>query len=316
MAFCFNFSLDDSSDTKEDISEPLQLANQDASLKQSTDKKKYDVNCERQAMWHTFSKEEISCPQNTEEQFNLVDINGVKLWYLKTLIAEENVSSSEIAHSLQSSDLVSHVYEGGLKVWECTLDLLEYMSCQSSVMTNTKVLDLGCGAGLLGISALLHGASHILFQDYNHEVIECYTKPAVLQTLKKHRLSVDSVSLISGDWLRVSKLLLDKEMGLKDSSKENYCKSESAKFDLILSSETIYNTDYYPKLYSILYNQLSTNGCALFAAKTHYFGVGGGTLDFTQYLTKKGIFNVEVAHKIDDGVCREILKVTWLHRIS
>lgn len=71
------------------------------------------------------------------------------------------------------TDLISGVYEGGLKVWECTQDLADYLSHKSDENENAivetfkgkKVLDLGCGAGLLGLLALINEAE-VTFQDY------------------------------------------------------------------------------------------------------------------------------------------------------
>lgn len=80
----------------------------------------------------------------------------------------------------QRSDLIPGVYEGGLKVWECTYDLLEIIEKDGETFGGKAVLDLGCGAGLLGILALKRGARHIHFQDYNSTVIEQLTVPTVL----------------------------------------------------------------------------------------------------------------------------------------
>lgn len=65
------------------------------------------------------------------------------------------------------SDLISGVYEGGAKIWECTEDLLLYLSekYEDSFWKEKRVLDLGCGCGLLGIYAMKHGA-RVDFQDY------------------------------------------------------------------------------------------------------------------------------------------------------
>lgn len=59
---------------------------------------------------------------------------------------------------------------GGLKIWECTYDLVEYLEENSEVVNfhNLKALDLGCGAGILGIYAFLKGA-FVTFQDYVSE---------------------------------------------------------------------------------------------------------------------------------------------------
>lgn len=71
------------------------------------------------------------------------------------------------------SDVVPGVYEGGAKVWECTQDLGDYLTTLDSngdavidEFVGKSVLDLGCGAGLLGILALKIGSSTVHFQDY------------------------------------------------------------------------------------------------------------------------------------------------------
>lgn len=56
---------------------------------------------------------------------------------------------------------------GGLKIWECTNNLIEYFEKNSDEINfkDLKVLDLGCGAGILGIYAFLKKAV-VTFQDY------------------------------------------------------------------------------------------------------------------------------------------------------
>jgi ribosomal protein L11 methylase PrmA len=53
-------------------------------------------------------------------------------------------------------------------VWECTSDLLNYLATSNlkKEMEGKTVLDLGCGAGVLGIFALMNGAQRVDFQDY------------------------------------------------------------------------------------------------------------------------------------------------------
>ena len=55
---------------------------------------------------------------------------------------------------------------GGLKIWECTLDLMEYILKGEIKFDGLKVLDLGCGSGLLGILSYCRGAAAVHFQDY------------------------------------------------------------------------------------------------------------------------------------------------------
>lgn len=84
------------------------------------------------------------------------------------------------------------VYEGGLKIWECTKDLCDYLTESLPLVESEKsepvfkipgvvveeevntliksfqhklCLDLGCGAGILGILCLQNGAK-VHFQDY------------------------------------------------------------------------------------------------------------------------------------------------------
>lgn len=60
---------------------------------------------------------------------------------------------------------------GGAKVWECTDMVGEYLTriddgkCLIDKFKDCSVLDLGCGAGILGILALNNGAT-VHFQDY------------------------------------------------------------------------------------------------------------------------------------------------------
>jgi predicted nicotinamide N-methyase len=61
---------------------------------------------------------------------------------------------------------VTGVYEGGLKIWECSFDLASFVYSDIDVQ-NSKVLELGCGAGLPAIVAGLLGAVQTDFQVEN-----------------------------------------------------------------------------------------------------------------------------------------------------
>lgn len=75
------------------------------------------------------------------------------------------------------SDLVAGQYEGGLKVWECSVDLCQYLSEGDASLTiaGSRVLELGCGVALPGLLAAKMGASCVHFQDYNREVLQTCT---------------------------------------------------------------------------------------------------------------------------------------------
>ena len=68
----------------------------------------------------------------------------------------------ELSNSCHS-DLIPGVYEGGLKVWECALDLVEYLAESDIDFSGMRVLELGCGAGLPAIFALIRGAREVHF---------------------------------------------------------------------------------------------------------------------------------------------------------
>ena len=55
-------------------------------------------------------------------------------------MAEEDLSSPDIESraGLLSDDILSRVYEGGFKTWECSLDLANYLS--TSMITGELVL--------------------------------------------------------------------------------------------------------------------------------------------------------------------------------
>ena len=158
---------------------------------------------------------------------------------------------------------------------------------------------VGCGSGLVGIFCLLSGADSLLFQDFNQEVIEYYTLPNIMVNTNgklSHQELEGRVSLIHGDWDQV---VTSKELD---------------KFDTIVSSETIYSPDNYPKLTRLIKRCLKPDGKVLIAAKSHYFGVGGGTGSFKSYLeANRGEIGLKhsIVSTINSGVTREILMLTF-----
>ncbi|KAK3826255.1 MAG: hypothetical protein JOS17DRAFT_686857, partial [Linnemannia elongata] len=79
------------------------------------------------------------------------------------------------------SDLVKGVYEGGLKTWECALDLVAYLADQKHNYDGQKILELGCGSALPGIYVLTQSNTvQVDLQDYNDQVLKFVTLPNVL----------------------------------------------------------------------------------------------------------------------------------------
>ncbi|EDW54091.1 histidine protein methyltransferase 1 homolog [Drosophila sechellia] len=200
------------------------------------------------------------------------------------------------------SDLISGVYEGGAKIWECTEDLLLYLSekYEDSFWKEKRVLDLGCGCGLLGIYAMKHGA-RVDFQDYNKDVLEYITYPNILLNVddslsedEKLKFLDNSTTLYSGDWSHFAELTRDVE-----------------KYDLILTSETIYNIANQQKLLDTFAGRLKSDGVILVAAKSHYFGVGGGLEQFSENIRLGNAFQSESVWQADENLKRGILQLKF-----
>ena len=194
----------------------------------------------------------------------------------------------------ENTDLVKGIYEGGIKIWECSIDLLNFLPSiyENINLNNENILELGCGHGLPGIYLLLKGGN-VTFQDFNKEVLDIITKGYLNQLKEKFNLDLfNKSSFENGDW------------GNFKSDK---------KYNIIISCDTLYNTDNYEKIYNILKNYLSKNGKALFATKKFYFGVGGSSSEFMYFIREKGEFEINKIKEIDDGISnlRLIVEIKW-----
>ncbi|XP_061188653.1 histidine protein methyltransferase 1 homolog [Saccostrea echinata] len=228
--------------------------------------------------------------QRNSYNFNKVYINCYKSEEIEKWIVNKNSDKSIVKTAAAShTDLVPDVYEGGLTVWECGCDLAEFIADGAFEFKEKSVIELGCGAGLPGICAMKLGAKQVHFQDYNSEVISYFTIPNVLDLNK-----TDSCQcrFFSGDWGGLQKYA------------ENH---PDLKFDFILTAETIYNLDNYTKLHRLFQQLLKDNGKILVAAKSNYYGVGGGTGLFEDFVAKEGYFTYKSVKTIEASVPREII---------
>ena len=194
-------------------------------------------------------------------------------------------------------DLSKGVYEGGFKVWECSEDLLKYCLANKIVKANQSVCDIGCGAGVLGILALRQKASQVHLLDYNREVLQWFTLPNILNNLVTDDEllagTLDRSKFYPGDWQMV-----DKEL-------------DGMQYDLMLTSETIYSKDNYPKLLALIKGHLKPDGVCLLAAKVYYFGLTGGCYEFIEFVQKDDALEIDEVETIEANLQRKILKLTW-----
>ncbi|XP_018415417.1 PREDICTED: histidine protein methyltransferase 1 homolog [Nanorana parkeri] len=251
--------------------------------------------------------------QSSDLQF--VNVSVVEM----TLSNEDSHGENIVSRTVTAnSDLISGVYEGGMKIWECTFDLIKYIEDEDVSFKGKSVLDLGCGAGLLGIVALKRKAKEVHFQDYNSTVIEEITIPNALvncdsgdgtgnvteepnkKRVKKSETSaglLDKCRFFSGDWSHLTLLMQNQ--------------TPSLKYDIILTSETIYNPDYYSALHDLFQHLLADSGTVYLASKSHYFGVGGGVLLFETFVKRHNLFHINTLKTHDDGLQRMLLSLSF-----
>lgn len=200
----------------------------------------------------------------------------------------------------QNSDLISGKYEGGIKLWECAIDLLkflpEYFKNELKLdvpnLKDTRTLELGCGHGFPGLQMLMYGGK-VVFQDFNKEVLDIITQSYINDLNNKiedQKVLGSQYSFADGDWLK---------MKFED------------KFDFILTADTLYNVEYYERLHDLIADSLKTNGRCLIASKKFYFGVGGGTMQFVLFIEKKGLLEQRLLKEINNGFSniRQIIEV-------
>lgn len=133
----------------------------------------------------------------------------------------------------------------------------------------------------------------LVFQ--NKEILEHVTIQNVLLNIEDEDLrqsEIQKCKFYSGDWESFNDTL-----------------SEHEKYDVILTSETIYNPNNYNKLIKLFEQRLNNVGVIYLAAKTFYFGVGGGTRQFEKAIENTGKLKSEIVWKTTSGIQREIIKI-------
>ena len=241
----------------------------------------------------------------------------------------------------RNTDLVPGVYEGGLKVWECSIDLCRYFLSRNVVMEG-YVLELGCGHALPGIWILKQAIAKsqqkaincfVTFSDYNEFVIRDVTMPNVAinvnDAFSKRSHSVNEPQQIehwlkehaafgAGDWLSMSDLLLGE--GTPCASLEqpkSPALPKNGMYDCILASETTYSENSAIETAELLSRHLKPGtGVAYISTKRYYFGVGGGTKCLCDALHKQKThkYHIETLEVYDNGAgnIRELLLVKSL----
>ena len=243
-----------------------------------------------------------------------VDLHSSSIDGLHYLLPQHTTSLSE-----KNTDLIPGVYEGGLKVWECSLDLCRFLAhiidetispapdfqyvskaVIRSIENGGSAFELGCGHGLpacllLRESVRRHTDSVVVFSDFNDFVLRDVTIPnALLNVCRLHREQdndsvADNASQVllkqsiyaGGDWMGLSHTLSNNEVLLPEK------RVVHERFDVILASETTYTTESCQDTAFLMFKHLKVDiGVGLVATKRFYFGVGGGADAFARAADK------------------------------
>lgn len=184
------------------------------------------------------------------------------------------------AAEAQDVDIVPGEYEGGRKVWEGSVDLVEDLRQRFPRAEGVTVLELGCGHGFPGLYMLQAGADRVYFSDYNADVLRSITAPTVAANAEA---AFGKAVFLSGDW---------------DSASAGPLKG--LEVDVILAAETLYTNATVAKVVRMLKAHLKRDGVAVLSNKRYYFGTGGGSLAFVEAAEAAGL-SVERAGEVQDG---------------
>lgn len=312
MAFKFGFSGDDIEGSEDVAMEEVDFRR--FMLKDS------EVRSENMPRLHRFDEliphTRISYSMGEDEKVPRRDFFDVKY----QLMGQDELSATDEI-LLGSSDIQTETYEGGMKVWECSYDLVKAL--EQEPQTPQSVLELGCGAAV----PLVHVFDHVLrnnvtgvkltLADFNTSVLRLVSAPNMLLTWMAAVGRTESA--LEGE-VEITQELVDQFLQdlsnrqielqfVSGSWSSQFVRLlEPTKYDLILASETIYSLDTLDVFTDTMLNCLSSTGSALIAAKKVYFGVGGGIPEFESELQKR---SVPVQWVLEDkrGVGRAVLRI-------
>ena len=122
----------------------------------------------------------------------------------------------------------------------------------------------------------------LVAQDYNEEVVRTLTARNLAASASSGRATVQ---VMAASW---------EAMRSADTI-------PGAPFDLVLMSETLYDTRHYECIAALLKQVVAPGGIALVASKRLYFGVGGGVHEFEAVMERSGGWAITTVASFDDG---------------
>ncbi|AEY95975.1 FADL242Wp [Eremothecium gossypii FDAG1] len=275
------------------------------------------------------SFEEVHTPQRAIKLFRR-ELFDVKHQLMSEVDAEsdspDHKAELDILMGETNEDVRKNVYEGGLKSWECSLDLVDFLGLQDP-KSSPCIAELGCGTALPSqylFLQYLQQESHLgltlLLSDYNESVLRLATLPNLIITWAKQVLSQEqwaalqlsrdeNIAIMQDELLLTQELLSAFRSDLEQKKIELYFISGTwsrgflnllkeirwspSSELLLLTSETIYQPETLPVIAELILDLISEarrggySARAYAAAKDIYFGVGGSVAEFEQYVTSK-----------------------------
>ncbi len=211
--------------------------------------------------------------------------------------------------------VVADAYEGGASVWECTADVLRWLESAPAArrvrVRGCAVLDLGCGAALLGAWAARRGAAAVVCQDLNAAVLRDVAAPTL--ALNGAAAAGCALTLLAGAWAAMAAALDGGAAGAGDDWRAVIGGGACA---AVVASEVLYRQANYAALTRVLAHCLAPDGVAVIGTKRLYFGatLGGGSAAFVDHVRGSGSgLAARVVHSIEDGrsMTRDIVVVEW-----
>ncbi|KAK2949609.1 putative Histidine protein methyltransferase 1 like protein [Blattamonas nauphoetae] len=213
---------------------------------------------------------------------------------------------SALAPVVASTEIEPGVYEGGFTCWQGSEALCRYLT--TLPIAGKRVIELGCGHALPGIQCSLMGASKLVFQDFNEEVLRLATIPNLALNARPGQSTAslfDDALFIASSWADLPAFL-----------QANADVPHLSQYDYILAAEVVYRESNFESLAQSIISLLSVSpdGQALVSGRVTYFGVGGGTDAFSAFISSKVGGNgekvlceeVSVSENLDEN----ILKIT------
>ncbi|KZV99982.1 hypothetical protein EXIGLDRAFT_723150 [Exidia glandulosa HHB12029] len=135
----------------------------------------------------------------------------------------------------------------GLRTWGACLALCQYFQGHAELIRDKRILELGCGTGLMGIVLSRLGASHVVMTDCSSEVLEgCQENVRRGRNLERN----DSVEFETLDWFD----------SLSASSRDDFASLiRTWDVDIVVGSDIVYAPEIIEPLVATVHLILSAN---------------------------------------------------------